>query len=90
MELELVPALPESFVLGDAKGDVLQVALPLSLFCQLVAPQQAAVFKVTLDTNRPPPQLVELFQDMVAQAQVWSLGQLNCTWYQKPYLPRSK
>jgi len=74
MELEPVPALPDCFVLGDARGDVLQVALPLSLFCQLVAPQQAAVFKVTLDTNRPPPQLVELFQDMVAQAQVWSLG----------------
>ena len=42
----------------------------MCLFCQLVAPQQAAVYKLTLDTNRPPPQLVELFEDMVAQAQV--------------------
>lgn len=47
-----------------------QVALPMCLFCQLVAPQQAAVYKLTLDTNQPPPQLVELFEDMVAQAQV--------------------
>jgi len=46
------------------------VSLPLCLFCQLVAPQQAALYKLTLDTNRPPPQLVDLFQDMVAQAQV--------------------
>ncbi|DBA69081.1 TPA: hypothetical protein ACH3X2_013241 [Trebouxia sp. C0005] len=55
---------------GEPRTTSTKVALPLSLFCQLVAPQQAAVFKVTLDTNRPPPQLVDLFQDMVAQAQM--------------------
>ncbi|KAL0044614.1 hypothetical protein WJX82_002814 [Trebouxia sp. C0006] len=55
---------------GEPRTTSTKVALPLSLFCQLVAPQQAAVFKVTLDTNQPPPQLVDLFQDMVAQAQM--------------------
>ena len=47
-----------------------QVALPLCLFCGLVAPVQTAAFKLTLDTNRPPPPLAELFEDMLAQAQV--------------------
>ena len=47
-----------------------QVVLPMCLFCQLVSPQQTAAYKLTLDTNRPPPPLAELFQDMVAQAQV--------------------
>ncbi|DBB01694.1 hypothetical protein WJX77_000727 [Trebouxia sp. C0004] len=55
---------------GEPRTTSTKVTLPLSLFCQLVAPQQAAVFKVTLDTNRPPPQLADLFQDMVAQAQM--------------------
>ena len=41
----------------------------MCLFCQIVPPQQTAAYKLTLDTNRPPPQLADLFQDMVAQAQ---------------------
>lgn len=60
-------------------ADDMQVALPLSLFCRLVAPQQAAVYKLTLDTNRLPPQLVELFQDMLAQAQVHHYSLHPCT-----------
>lgn len=47
----------------------MQVPLPLTLFCQLVAPQQTAQHKLTLDTNRAPPPLADLFEDLVAQSQ---------------------
>lgn len=52
-----------------SNAHAVQVALPMCLFCQIVTPQQTATYKLTLDTNRPPPQLADLFQDMVAQAQ---------------------
>lgn len=51
----------------------MQVGLPLALFCQLVSPQQTAQHKLTLDTNWPPPPLVDLFEDLVAQSQVRQL-----------------
>lgn len=54
---------------GASVANDVQVALPMCLFCQIVPPQQTAAYKLTLDTNRPPPQLADLFQDMVAQAQ---------------------
>uniref|UniRef100_A0A7S2WDC7 PTHB1 N-terminal domain-containing protein n=1 Tax=Rhizochromulina marina TaxID=1034831 RepID=A0A7S2WDC7_9STRA len=44
--------------------------VPLGLACHLEAPQANGGhgnFKLTLDTNRPPCQLVPLFEDMVAQ-----------------------
>lgn len=53
----------------SSSADDVQVALPMCLFCHLVPPQQTAAYKLTLDTNRAPPQLADLFQDMVAQAQ---------------------
>lgn len=48
----------------------MQVVLPLTLFCQLVVPQQTAQHKLTLEINRAPPLLVDLFEDLVAQNQV--------------------
>ena len=35
----------------------LQVDLPLCLFCQLVPPVKTAAYKITVATNRNPPQV---------------------------------
>ena len=54
----------------DAPGVGPQVAradltLPLALAAEVVPPVKAAEYKVTLDTNRPPPPLSELFADVL-------------------------
>ena len=38
----------------------------MALFCDVVSPIKAAAYKVTLDTNRPPPRLADLFEDVIA------------------------
>lgn len=52
------------------------VALPLGLFVALVAPVKAAApCRLTIDTNRDPPPLPDLFYDMVAQVGTfWGAG----------------
>lgn len=48
------------------------MALPLGLFVALVAPVKAAApCRLTIDTNRDPPPLPDLFYDMVAQVGGW-------------------
>ena len=43
-----------------------EVEAPMALFCDVVSPIKAAAYKVTLDTNRPPPRLADLFEDVIA------------------------
>ena len=40
----------------------------MSLYCQACAPQQAATFKLTINTNKLPPPLSALFEDVLAQS----------------------
>ena len=49
-------------------GIDLQVALPMPLYCQACAPQQASTFKLTINTNKPPPPLSALFEDVLAHS----------------------
>ena len=49
-------------------GIDLQVALPMPLYCRVCAPQQAATFKLTINTNKPPPPLSALFEDVLAHS----------------------
>lgn len=48
---------------GEPRTAVVDVALPLCLFVFPVPPVKAAKYKLTLDTNRPPPVLTSLFED---------------------------
>lgn len=48
---------------GDPRTAVVDVTLPLCLFVFPVPPVKAAKYKITLDTNRPPPVLTSLFED---------------------------
>lgn len=48
---------------GEPRTAVVDVALPLALFAVAVPAVKAAKFKLTLDTNRPPPVLTSLFED---------------------------
>ncbi|XP_065833993.1 protein PTHB1-like [Oscarella lobularis] len=41
------------------------IELPLSLFCTPCSPSKAAQYKITLDTNKPPLPLAELFPEFV-------------------------
>ncbi|GMH42672.1 hypothetical protein BSKO_10591 [Bryopsis sp. KO-2023] len=45
----------------------LDIRLPLTLFFQVVPPIKNAVYKLTLEANQPPPQLVNLFQEVVEE-----------------------
>lgn len=57
-------------VKGEPRTAEAHFALPLCLACCLIAPQprhKLSNYKVTLDTNKPPCQLVPLFEDFFAQ-----------------------
>jgi Bardet-Biedl syndrome 9 protein len=53
---------------GEPRTARWDIQLPLCLVCTIVAPVKNAGFKVTLDTNQPPPQLTSIFEDVVAQS----------------------
>ncbi|MEW5319021.1 MAG: hypothetical protein WDW38_010197 [Sanguina aurantia] len=53
---------------GQPRCAHLAVALPLCLFVGLVAPVKSAAFKLTITTNRSPPPLPSLFEDLMAVA----------------------
>lgn len=53
---------------GEPRCSVLEVALPMCLFCTVIPPVKSAEYKITLTANRAPPQLVHIFDDMVSQA----------------------
>eukprot|EP00803_Ostreobium_quekettii_P005345 evm.model.scf_3119EXC.1 EVM.evm.TU.scf_3119EXC.1 scf_3119EXC:983-9869(+) len=53
---------------GEPEAASLQIPLPMGLFCHMVAPVKTSEHKVTVDTNRHPPHLLSLFEDMVAQS----------------------
>lgn len=52
---------------GQPRASYLEVALPLALFCRAVGPVKNASYKITVDTNRAPPHLGNLFQDIAPQ-----------------------
>ncbi|OQR87396.1 hypothetical protein ACHHYP_08896 [Achlya hypogyna] len=66
---------------GQPRTSLCTVKLPMCMMCRLVPPVKASTFKVrlsspsvalsatqfTLDTNQEPPQLTDLFQDMLSQ-----------------------
>jgi hypothetical protein len=41
-----------------------EFALPFAMACRVVAPVKAAAFKLTFETNRDPPPLSQLFEDL--------------------------
>eukprot|EP00793_Prasinoderma_coloniale_P000005 PRCOL_00005513-RA len=49
-------------------------SLPLALVAEAVPPVKVAEYKVTIDTNRPPPTLPELFPDVLAVSPAVSGG----------------
>jgi Bardet-Biedl syndrome 9 protein len=53
--------------LGQPRCSTLLVPLPLCLFCTVVPPVKNAEYKLTVSTNRDPPQMVDIFQDMLVQ-----------------------
>lgn len=53
---------------GQSQAAVATLKLPAGLFVDLVPPIKEAAYKIVLDTNRPPPQLTLLFDDLVAQS----------------------
>jgi Bardet-Biedl syndrome 9 protein len=53
---------------GEPRSANCEVQLPLALFCTVVPPVKSARHKVTLDTNRMPPQLTGLFEEVVMQS----------------------
>ncbi|KXZ41737.1 BBS9 protein [Gonium pectorale] len=70
-----LPSSPTAMVLatytsqsGEPRSQRLDLALPLCAFCQVVPPVKNAEFKVTLSTNRAPPPLGSIFEDVLAAA----------------------
>ena len=56
---------------GDVRVAAASFDLPLALAAAVIAPVRASAFKFTLDTNRPPVALPDLFADMLAQVRRW-------------------
>ncbi|KAF0691828.1 Aste57867_17017 [Aphanomyces stellatus] len=52
---------------GQPRTSLCTVRLPMCMMCRLIPPVKASTFKFTLDTNQDPPQLTDLFQDMLTQ-----------------------
>jgi Bardet-Biedl syndrome 9 protein len=52
---------------GEPRTSYTAVQLPLCLGAKLIPPVKNTTFKFTLDTNRMPPLLAELFEDMIGQ-----------------------
>ncbi|ETV66245.1 hypothetical protein, variant 1 [Aphanomyces astaci] len=52
---------------GQPRTSLCTVKLPMCMMCRLIPPVKASTFKFTLDTNQEPPQLTELFDDMLTQ-----------------------
>ena len=53
---------------GEPRAAVATMRLPMTLFAELVPPIKEAAYKLVIDTNRAPPQLTSLFDDMVSQS----------------------
>lgn len=52
---------------GEPRLSVTEFQLPMCIVCRLVPPLKSNTFKFTLDTNRLPPALPALFDDMFQQ-----------------------
>eukprot|EP01050_Picozoa_sp_SAG11_P003348 SAG11_NODE_187_length_13061_cov_10.715322_12_plen_191_part_00 len=59
---------PDLTAKGEPRTARWDIQLPLCLVCTIVPPVKNADFKVTIDTNQPPPQLTSVFEDVVAQS----------------------
>ena len=55
-------------VAGEPRVAHCEVQLPLVLFCSVVSPIKNANYKVTIDTNRMPPQLTTLFEEVIGSS----------------------
>lgn len=55
-------------VTGEPRVAHCEVQLPLVLFCSVVSPIKNASYKVTIDTNRMPPQLTTLFEEVIGSS----------------------
>lgn len=51
---------------GEPRTSRLEISLPLSLFCKIVPPIKASVYKLTIDTSRRGAPLSALFEDLNA------------------------
>jgi Bardet-Biedl syndrome 9 protein len=52
---------------GQPRVSQCQVKLPMCMMCRLIPPVKSSTFKFTLETNQDPPQLTDLFEDMLTQ-----------------------
>ena len=55
---------------GEPRTVTAEITLPLSFVCKLTSPQprhKQSAYKLTIDTNKKPLQLVPLFEDMFSQ-----------------------
>ena len=53
---------------GDGRSSVCSLPAPLALFGKFINPVKSANFKITMETNRTPPLLRTLFEDVIAQS----------------------
>eukprot|EP00899_Mesostigma_viride_P000204 jgi/Mesvir1/10184/Mv16992-RA.1 len=53
---------------GEPRSATCSFQLPMVLACTIVQPIKKATYKITLDTNRLPPQLNTLFDEVVAES----------------------
>ena len=51
---------------GEPRCARCEFTLPLSMVARATVPVKSPQFKVTIDTNRPPPPLAHLFEDMLS------------------------
>ncbi|GAX83403.1 hypothetical protein CEUSTIGMA_g10828.t1 [Chlamydomonas eustigma] len=55
---------------GETRAQSIEIELPLCLFCSVTVPVKSATFKITVCTNRTPPQLTALYEDLLSQVGV--------------------
>lgn len=53
---------------GEPRCARCEFALPLAMVCEPIAPVKNPKFKVTIETNRLPPSLLSLFEDVFSKA----------------------
>lgn len=56
---------------GETRTCTVEFALPLALAVRVIPPVRTATYKFTIDTNRPPPPLTDIFGDLLQQPRAW-------------------
>ena len=65
--LEVTISASYTLETGQPRVSQCRVQLPMALLCRLIPPVKSSTFKFTLETNQDPPQLTDLFGDMLTQ-----------------------